>query len=71
MVHCVVYFYRKVLGVPFSIPKGAVPIRSARSEERAIEAAKLKFARLQGVDNWDVRADSFDLICDDKLAHGS
>jgi hypothetical protein len=71
MVSCVVYFYRKVLGLPFSIPKGAVPIRSARSEARAIEAAKLKFARRQRVEDWSVRADSFDLICPDKLPQGS
>lgn len=63
MVSCLVHFYRKVLGVPFLVPRGTVQIRSARDETRAIEAAKRKFARKQGVESWNLRADSFDLVC--------
>jgi hypothetical protein len=62
MVGCVVYFYKKVLGVPFYLPQGAVRISLARSEDRAIAAAKLRFARRLGVQDWNVRADSFDLV---------
>jgi hypothetical protein len=51
MVSCSVRFYRNVLGVPFSVPRGSVAIRSARDEARAVEAAKRRFARWQGVSN--------------------
>jgi len=62
MVNCSVQFYRNVLGVPFIVPRGTVNIRSARDERRAIEAAKRKFARNQGVESWTLRADTFDLV---------
>jgi hypothetical protein len=62
MVACLVHFYRKVMGVPFLVPKGTVTIKSARDESRAIEAAKRKFARMQGVESWNLRADAFDLV---------
>lgn len=63
MIACRVYFYRTVLGLPFSAPKGSVDIRSARDESRAVEAAKLRFARRHGVSDWTVRADAFDTSC--------
>jgi hypothetical protein len=62
MVDCSVHFYRNILGVPFLVPRGTVTIRSARDESRAIEAAKRKFARNQGVESWALRADTFDLV---------
>ena len=62
MVSCVVYFYKQVCGVPFSLPQGSVHISFARNEDRAIEAAKRKFATRRGVPDWKVRADSFDLV---------
>ena len=62
MVRCVVYFYKKVFGVPFSLPQGAIHISRARNEARAVEAAKRKFARLHRVTEWQLRADSFDLV---------
>jgi len=62
MVNCSVHFYRNVFGVPFIVPRGTVNIRSARDETRAIEAAKRKFARTQGVESWTLRADTFDLV---------
>jgi hypothetical protein len=63
MVSCVVHFYRNVLGIPFIVPRGTVEIRSARDESRAVEAAKRKFARRQGVNSWTFRADTFDHVC--------
>jgi hypothetical protein len=66
MVGCVVHFYRNVLGIPFIVPRGTVEVRSARDESRAVEAAKRKFARRQGVESWTFRADSFDLVCPDR-----
>jgi hypothetical protein len=48
-------FSKRILGLPFTI--AAVMVRSARSPERALRAAKIKFARLFGLPNWRVRAD--------------
>ena len=33
-----------------------ITIRSARTPERAVEAAKKRFARLEGIRNWKIRA---------------
>jgi hypothetical protein len=62
MASCVVYFYKRVFGVSFSLPQGSVRITLARNEARAVEAAKLRFARRHGVEHWNLRADSFDLV---------
>jgi hypothetical protein len=62
MTSCIVYFYKKVCGVPFSLPQGSVRISIARTEARALEAAKRRFARRRGVDDWTLRADSYDLV---------
>ena len=63
---CWVHFYRSLFGVPFAVPRGRVEIRLARDEARAIEAAKRKFARRQGVPDWSLRADRFDIVCPDR-----
>ena len=34
----------------------SIIIRSARTRERAIEAAKKRFARLEGISNWKIHA---------------
>jgi hypothetical protein len=34
----------------------SIIIRSARTPERAIEAAKKRFARLEGISNWKIHA---------------
>jgi hypothetical protein len=34
----------------------SIVIRSARSRERAIEAAKRRFERLEGIRNWQIHA---------------
>ena len=58
-----VHFYRRVLGVPFAVPRGSVEIRLARDEARAIEAAKRRFARRKGIEDWTLLADDFDIVC--------
>jgi hypothetical protein len=63
VLSCRVHFYRNVLGLPFSVPRGRVEIRRARDETRAIEAAKRRFARRQGVADWSLIADHFDVVC--------
>ena len=50
-----VSFSKRVLGLPFAI--ASVVVRSARSPERALQAAEIKFARLFGLPNWRMRAD--------------
>jgi len=50
-----VSFSKRILGVPFAI--ASVVVRSARSPERALRAAEVKFARLFGLPHWRVRAD--------------
>ena len=65
MVSCSVYFYRKILGVPFAAPQGKVRIRLARNQIRAVEAAKRRFARRLGLSDWRLGADAFDLVCPD------
>jgi hypothetical protein len=71
MLKWVVYFYRKVTGVPFSLPQGAVYILFARNEVRAVKAAKRRFARRHGVRDWRLRADSFDLVQLGELTWGT
>ena len=34
----------------------SILIRSARTRERAVEAAKKRFARLEGISNWKIHA---------------
>jgi hypothetical protein len=65
MFACTIHFYRTVFGVPFAVAKGSIEIRSARDETRAIEAAKLRFARRHRLLSWTLRADTFDMACND------
>ena len=39
----------------------SIVIRAARSRERAVEAAKKRFARLEGICNWSIHAGRIDL----------
>jgi len=50
-----VRFSKRNLGLPFAI--ASVVVRSARSPERALRAAKIKFARLSRLPHWRARAD--------------
>jgi hypothetical protein len=70
-MRCVVSFYREVFGVPFEIARGSIPIASARSEARAIEAAKRKFARRHGVTEWTLLADGFDCFQSSDAPHNT
>lgn len=63
MVRCWVNFYRTYLGVPFALSGGTIEVRSARDEDRAVKAAKRKFARRFGVDDWSMLADDFEVVC--------
>jgi hypothetical protein len=36
-------------------------VRAARSPERAVEAAKKRFARLEGIRNWNIHAGRIEL----------
>jgi hypothetical protein len=69
MFACTIHFYRTVFGVPFAVPRGSVEIRSARDEIRAIEAAKLRFARRHHLLTWTLRADAFDVARDAESSH--
>jgi hypothetical protein len=61
MIRCSVHFYRKILGVPFSVAQGTVEIGCARDEARAVLAAQRRFERRLGIQDWKMRADSFDI----------
>jgi hypothetical protein len=39
----------------------SIVVRAARSPERAVEVAKKRFARLEGVSNWNVHAGRIEL----------
>ena len=39
----------------------SIVIRVARSPERAVEAAKIRFARLEGIRNWTIHAGRIEL----------
>lgn len=65
------HFYRNVLGVPFAVPKGRVQIRLAHDDRHALEAAKRKFARRFGVNDWTLPADHFDVVSEQNPYSGS
>jgi hypothetical protein len=39
----------------------SIVVRTARSPERAVEAAKKRFARLEGICNWNIHAGRIEL----------
>ena len=39
----------------------SIVVRAARSPERAVEAAKKRFARLEGICNWNIHAGRIEL----------
>jgi hypothetical protein len=51
-----VSFSRELFGVPFLI--ALVEVRLARSFERALRAAELRFERHHGLADWRLRADT-------------
>lgn len=48
-------------GRPFKTWQGSIEIHSARTRERAIQAAQRRFARLRGVSNWVLYADRLEI----------
>ena len=48
-------------GKLFHCCQRSVVIRAARNPERAVEAAKKRFARLEGICNWNIHAGRIDL----------
>jgi hypothetical protein len=54
-----VSFSKRIFGLPFTI--ASVEVRAARSPERALRAAELKFRRLLGLPDWRMRADAAEI----------
>ena len=52
-------FSKRIVGLPFTV--ASVEVRSARSPERALRAAELKFRRLLGLPDWRMRADAAEI----------
>ena len=48
-------------GHPFNCPQRTIDIRSAKSSDRAIQAAQLRYGRLSHGCDWKLRADEFRL----------
>lgn len=48
-------------GRPFRVCQRSIVVRVARNRERAIEAAKIRFARLEHVGKWTLRARSIEV----------
>lgn len=48
-------------GHPHRCLEGEVYIRHARDRDRAVRAAKSRFARIKQVPRWDLSADAFEL----------
>jgi hypothetical protein len=45
----------------FRTRQGSIDIHSARTQERAIQAAQRRFARIRGVSNWVLYADRLEI----------
>ena len=48
-------------GMLFHCCQRSIVIRAARSPERAVEAAKKRFARREGISNWKIHAERIEL----------
>lgn len=48
-------------GKLFSVCQRSIVVRAARSRERAIEAAKIRFARLERIRNWALHAERIEV----------
>jgi hypothetical protein len=46
--------------------QGVVDIRRARDSQRAVEAAKHRFARMKRIPRWDLHADLFEVEIDER-----
>jgi hypothetical protein len=55
-----VCFFKNLItsyGKPFDVCQRSIVIHSARNQERAIKAAQVRFARLEHIGDWTLRAD--------------
>jgi hypothetical protein len=48
-------------GKPFKVCQRTVDIHSARDRSQAIQAARTRFARLEGVGDWKLHADFYEV----------
>lgn len=48
-------------GHPRKCVEGAVDIRCAKSRDRAVQAAKYRFERMNGIPQWNLYADAIEL----------
>ena len=46
--------------------EGVVDIRRARDRDRAVQAAKRRFERMKSIPRWDMYADTFELVNDER-----
>ena len=60
-MNCRIDFYRDVFGVPFKVARGTVEVHSARDLDRAVKAAKIRFARASCIPDWRLRADHIEV----------
>jgi len=64
-----VSFFKKLLssdGHPFKCIQLAIEVRHARSADRAVKAAELRYKRLHRVHDWTLYADCLELELDGK-----
>ena len=57
-------------GHPHECIEGIIDIRQARSQDRAVQAAKHRFERIKRIPRWDLYADTFEVDID-KETHRS
>jgi hypothetical protein len=56
-------FFKNLLsadGHPFNVLQGTIDVRRSRSPERAMRAAKRRFARARNVSDWTLHADAIE-----------
>lgn len=47
--------------------QGVVDIRQARDRGRAVQAAKRRYERMKRIPRWDMHADTFELVIDERV----
>jgi hypothetical protein len=60
-----VNFFKSLIGCNGRLvkaPQGSIEIHSARTRERAVQAAQRRFARLKHISDWSIYADKLEVI---------
>jgi len=60
-----VNFFKSLIGCNGRLvkaPQGSIEIHSARTRERAVQAAQWRFARLKRISDWSIYADKVEVI---------